>query len=321
MLLFILTLLFLGGAARDASRAADGVDDDALQAKLGLFVECLNNFDSPLMATYRDYRQTVGILDADGGSNETLDFHGFGIGPTGGYSSQAEKCLANLDASLTRSPKIDDLDRVAADYAATLRRLISLTPPVDSYYAQGDYKDDHFTRGKALDGTIAPLLKQFAMLSDKMRSVLQRETSGLRRRQLAEIETREGRKMLWHTRNFMIEARICIDAIDDLVQRGDLDAEAADRVVAPLQAAFDGASAYAAAHPEELKAKEPGAVIAWTLVEPQAALFLRELKDLRRDLADTVLSEEKQVRRVNRDLHNVNVDFNNVISAYNGTVR
>ena len=109
--------------------------------------------------------------------------------------------------------------------------------------------------------------------------------------------------------------------IDDLVERGDLDAEAADRVVAPLQAAFDGASAYAAAHPEELKAKEPGAVIAWTLVEPQAALFLRELKDLRRDLADTVLSEEKQVRRVNRDLHNVNVDFNNVISAYNGTVR
>lgn len=321
MLLFILTLLFLGGAARDASRAADAADDDPLQAKLGLFIECLNHLDTPLMAAYRDYRQTVEILDADPNSKETLDFHGFGIGPTGGYSSQAEKCLANLDASLAQPPKIDDLDRVAADYAATLRRLMPLTPPVDSYYAQGDYKDDHFARGKALDGAIAPTLKQIAMLSDAMRSMVRRETSGLRRRQLAGIEAREGRKILWHTRNFMIEARICIDAIDGLVEQGDLDAEAADRAVAPLQAAFDGASAYAAAHPEELKAKEPGAVIAWTLVEPQAALFLRELKDLRRDLADTTLSEEKQVRRVNRDLHNTNVDFNNAVSAYNGSIR
>ena len=321
ILMLFLTLLSLAGMGRDSSRAADAGDDRALQTKLGLFIECINHFDSPLRAAYRAYRQTVGILSADPDSKEILDFHGFGIGPTGGYTAQAEKCLANLDASLARPPKIGDLDQTAADYAAMLRRLIPLTPAVDAYYAQAAYRDDRFVRGRTLDETIAPVLNRFALLSDTLRDMLQRETTALRRRQLAEIEAREGRKILWQTRNFMIEARVCIDAFDELVERRDLSAETLDRIVAPLQAAFDGASAYAAAHPDELKAKEPGTVIAWTLVEPQGALFLRELKDLRRDLADTTLADDKLARRVNRGLQSIGVDYNNVIAAYNSTIR
>jgi hypothetical protein len=292
-------------------------NDKAMVDKLAPFIHCLNNTDSKLMDAARAYREMVVALKANPNTNDPDAGFDFDMG--GGFKPHERddefvlSCASELEKISGTSPKVADLDTIGPDYAATLRKLTPLMNQADLYYQQNDYKDDHMARGNQLDAQLSPLLDHLRELSHGMRAGVARENNILRKHELDAIEARDGKNLEWHTMNFMIQSRVTYNKMKELAADGKLDAASMDQAIQPVQAAFDGATAYAAAHASEIqKASNEENEPLWKSIENSASRYLTSLKDLRRELQGNSTAYS-----INSQMKYVQNCFNSVIETYN----
>lgn len=288
-------------------------NDKAMADKLAPFIRCINSTDSKLAEATRVYHKMVIALKADPNANEfhsTFDFvMAGGFRQFGRDNEYALNCASGLEKASATSPKVADLDTVGPDYAATLRKLVPLMNQADLYYDQKDYKDDHMARGSELDSQLSPLLDHLRQLSHGMRAGVERENNIVKKHELDAIEARYGKNMRWYTLNFMIQSRAAYDTMEGMAGSGKLDAANLDQSIQPVQAAFDGAQAYAAAHPQENDdERQP----TWGGIDGSASSYLTSLKDLRRELQNNAAASS-----INDQIKDVRRDFNSLVDTYN----
>jgi hypothetical protein len=217
---------------------------------------------------------------------------------------KALKCADNLTEVSGAPPKLDELDRLASEYATTLRAFAPVAIEADPYYHQEDYKDDKWAKGAALDEKLAPLVEKLAALSSGIRAGIARELASVRERRLAAIEAEEGKGFNWYTFNYMLAARAVLDAFEN--EDGDALAPAIER----LQRGFDDATAYAGAHEAELEVKPGKHLPGWVYVRASAGNYLRNVKEMRRAIDAESKIPEGLLR----------TKFESVVNAYNSLV-
>lgn len=291
--------------------------DKTMADKLEPFIHCINTSDSKIAAAARAYHKMVAALKAD--PNDS----GFGWNAdfviAGGFSQferstdNQSSCGSKLEQASAMPPKLADLDAIGPDYAATLRKVAPLISQASFYYDQKDYKDDHMARGSQLDSQISPLLDHLRQLSNGMRAGVERENNIIKRHELDATEARYGQNLRWHILNFMIQSRTTFDKMEELADNGKLDAASLEQAMQPVQAAFEAARTYAAAHPQENTHENLSTT--WSSIEGSASRYLAGLKELRRELQSNAPPQA-----LNSQLKYVESDFNSVVESYNGPV-
>jgi len=125
-------------------------------------------------------RSSIASIASTLGCNKTLT--GFEDGDS--RLANALKCADDFDQDVKASPKIEDLDRAASDYATAIRALAPLGVETDRYYNQNDYKDDKWAKGRELNGKLQPLIEKLEQASDGLHAGVKRELKSIRLRQL-----------------------------------------------------------------------------------------------------------------------------------------
>ncbi len=287
-------------------RAAAEANDEAVREKLAPIIQCINNSDFVLQRTFVQYRRLLEDIKRYGSGS--MSGGGFKDGDPGLANSL--KCADGLDQAVKASPKIDDLDRAASDYATAIHAFVPIATEADRYYGQNDYKDDKWAKGRDLDQKLQPLIAKLEEASDGLHAGVKRELKSLRQRQLAALEAKSGRNLRWHAENFMIVAREMLDTIEENPTVAAI-APAIERT----QKAYDDAQAYASAHDSEL---HPAPILipsAWASMENSAGFFLRDLKDLRRALE----SGKATPADLKKEYGYVVSHFNDLVTGYNNS--
>jgi Protein of unknown function (DUF3829) len=201
----------LGALAANRPARADAAEDQAIERKIAPVIECINTVDAPLMRGIEGYRKLIAVIK-ENPKGGTLAFMG-GFEQGDFHFPKALKCADDLTAVAGAPPKLEEFDRMASEYATTLRAFAPVAIEADPYYHQEDYKDDKWAKGAALDEKLAPLVEKLAALSSGIRAGIAQELASVRERRLAAIEAEEGKGFNWYTFNYMLAARAVLDAL------------------------------------------------------------------------------------------------------------
>lgn len=283
------------------AQAADPPSDDEINRKLDPFITCINDADKRLLQTFEGYHKLLAAIQKNPNAQSFLFVGGFEH-----YDSrlmESVKCAEGLERIIVAAPKMEDLDRLGAEYAMTIRAFAPLALQADTYYDMKDYKDDKGAKGIALDEKLAPLMAKLEELSAGIHRGVRRQVAVLRERELAALEVKEGKGSHWQALNYVLVARRALDAFRDGEQDGVIAA------VERLQQAYDDGEAYANAHQDE--AKGPGGLRGWFNLRNSAGVFLSVVKDMNRKLRPEAKSTPE----------NLNGTFNLVVQRFNDLVQ
>lgn len=284
-------------------------ENEATVAKLAPFVECINGVDGIWRGTYDRYHTAYESQLANGRAFWNLQTR-FTLAQHGDQYAIAKNCVEGLKTGEKSGQADPELDPIGADYAQALQQLIPLVQEVDTYYSQGDYKDDGMAKGKALQSQIEPLFKTFFDNSDRIHRIVASRNLAIERQVLAAMEQRNGKDIWWHTENVMLEARTTIDAIDLLNAQDRLTGENLQPLETAYQQALDAAKAYGEANrttSENKTAADPF----WFYLEPNASTLLTNVKALRRDM------DKSKSADIERNYNNMINGFNRLVTEYN----
>ncbi len=188
--------------------------------------------------SWQRYRSWVNIQQGPTGRERYISYGLYSL-----YDVRSE--LEKAEAATAQEPAIPDLDDAMRRYVQSYRALAPLITRANGYYERKDYEDDRMALGRDLHRQMVPAAEAFLKDRADVEAAMRGFRTDLNRRELADIERREGRSARWHVRNVLIAAR----GVMDLMPSND-----APRV---NMAAFDGAiAAYAAALREMDKLKE-----------------------------------------------------------------
>jgi hypothetical protein len=259
--------------------------DQAMNAKLEPFIECINRVDSKLGQSIPGYRGYFPKLmqNPDSFPDKGGFFHGFKIEVYEQNNRFSRECASGLRKAVAGGPADDGLDTAGKMYADTLEQLIPLLNAADTYYDQGNYKDDKFAKGKELDAQLSPLFDRILMTSRQMRGRVHEITTGIREREIAGMEKAEGKTFNWHTLNFMFLARRSVDGLEELADANKLTADQIKPIEERLGAALEEGRQYGAAHASQKTPK--GNTPYWFELERKGSDLLTAIKELRRALS------------------------------------
>ncbi|MFV0280796.1 MAG: YiiG family protein [Rhodoblastus sp.] len=121
--------------------------------------------------------------------------------------SDPTACRENVAKAAEMAPKNEELEKAGAAYAAAVGALGPLLKEADDYYTQKDYKDDKMAKGKAMHPKLMAAWTAFATADENLRGVVQKLNDISQMEEMAEVETREGRKARWHIMDAMLKAK------------------------------------------------------------------------------------------------------------------
>ncbi len=78
-----------------------------------------------------------------------------------------------LSSDLTAVPDSERLPELAKQYVDAADKLIAVFTPAEIYYRQGDFKDDHFAKGRAIHADLVAAFRDFLRSSELMRASVQ----------------------------------------------------------------------------------------------------------------------------------------------------
>ncbi len=124
-------------------------------------------------------------------------------------------CRKNVEKANALEPRDAELEAAASAYAEAVSRLEPLLKEADDYYTQENYKDDKMAKGKALHPRLVAAWDAFASADKKLRAGVEIINDKRAVERLAEIESKEGRKLHYHVEALMIEAKRVLRAQDN----------------------------------------------------------------------------------------------------------
>ncbi|MCZ8314693.1 YiiG family protein [Phreatobacter sp.] len=261
---FIPVTVLAQGAATRAPAAPDAELQAAI-AKSNAYTALMNR-TLRAIESWQRYRSWVNIQQGPTGRERYISYGLYSL-----YDVRSE--LEKAEAATAQEPAIPDLDDAMRRYIQSYRELAPLITRANGYYERKDYEDDRMALGRELHRQMVPAAEAFLKDRADVEAAMRVFRTDLNRRELADIERREGRSARWHVRNVLIAAR----GVMDLMPSND-----APRV---NMAAFDAAiAAYAAALREMDKLKETDPDGA-SIIDSQASSWLGSLREYRQKLA------------------------------------
>lgn len=116
-------------------------------------------------------------------------------------------CRKKVEAANTLEPRDAELEAAASAYADAVSKLEPLLKEADDYYSQENYKDDKTAKGKAMHPKLVAAWDAFGAADKKLRTGIETINDKRAQERLAEIESKEGRKVNYHVAALMIHAK------------------------------------------------------------------------------------------------------------------
>jgi len=262
---FFLPVTAFAQGAGTRSAAAPDAELQAAIAKSNAYTALMNR-TLRAIESWQRYRSWVNIQQGPTGRERYISFGLYSL-----YDVRSE--LEKAEAATAQEPAIPDLDDAMRRYIQSYRELAPLITRANGYYERKDYQDDRMALGRELHRQMVPAAEAFLKDRADVEAAMRGFRADLNRRELADIERREGRSARWHVRNVLIAARGVMDLMpSNESPRVDM-------------AAFDGAIAtYAAALREmdKLKESDPDGA---SILDSQASSWLGSLREYRQKLA------------------------------------
>ncbi len=235
----------MAAAAASAEEALGGSDsaDDKLSDKLDGYVKvCVNQVSSSVFRSQDRYQSWVDPKKGPTGKERNI----YGLFEL----TQVDACQKDLATSKGIVVADKSIDAPAAAYESALATLAPLVADGYKYYDHGDYKDDKMAKGIKLHKPLMDAFAAFEKADTALRDKVSEVREGLDVRQLATLEKTEGKKLAYHWRALMIEAkklvRLC--HVDDV---GKLDEAEYLKAFASFEAAYNALTTYTGAHKDE----------------------------------------------------------------------
>ncbi|MGQ3670924.1 DUF3829 domain-containing protein [Xanthobacter sp. TB0136] len=286
-------------------------EDIQLEEKLQPVITCLNDVASPLRNHAQNYASEYPHLASTPGATRIAA--SFKVKVYERNNSISRDCISGLRGAITMAPADAGLDEQGRIFADTLEQLIPVMNEVDLYYSRKDNIDDNMKKGKELDEQLMPLFTRLFDAEDKLRDIVSERNHMLREKRLVAIEQAFGaQNFSWQTLNVSLAARRAMDDIDNLAEKGPLDAAGIEKIERDYQAAFDQADAFAKAHPDTKTRR--GNTPKWFAMSGNFNTILVDLKDFRR-----LLATNPRDQAIEAQFSKLQKDYNSMIRNYNMT--
>lgn len=258
-------------------RLGPDADIEAALRKMTAYVAFVNRTERAVESWER-YKSWVDIARGPTGKERYIGYGLYSL-----YDVRDEAKAAR--AAMAMTPSLGELDDAMAKYIPVYETLAPIITEAYGYYERKDYLVDDMARGRELHQLMVPAAEAFLAARERLEAVARPISADLSTRELAMIETREGRSARWHVRNTMAEARKVMEV---LKAPGGLDPGALDRAVAAYAAAVKEFNAFTTANPDGIIAYggQPNSFLG-RLRELQA--HLRSRADVRNE-TDNVIS-------------------------------
>ncbi len=193
----------LGAAVLPAPAGAEATDTAV--EKINAYVGCINRLSERSYDSRNRYFSWAKKTGPTG--KERIIYGTYTIYDT-------SDCRKKVEAANALEPRDADLEAAASAYADAVSKLEPLLKEADDYYSQENYKDDKMAKGKALHPRLVAAWDAFASADKKLRAGVEAINDKRAQARLAEIETKEGRKLRYHVEALMIHAKRVLRAED-----------------------------------------------------------------------------------------------------------
>lgn len=293
--------LSVPASAQTAPPAAAKGQDEGLRAEISKSnaYTALMNRTLRAVESWRRYASWVDMKKGPTGKERYITY--------GMYSLyDVTKEISAAEAATTASPALPEIDATVKRYIAAYQELAPLITRAERYYERKDYRDDGAAEGRKLHEGMVPaanaFLKERATLDEQMR-VYRRDLDG---RELAAIETQEGKSARWQVRNIMINARAVIDLLPS-----------DDSPVVDMKAFDEAVANYAGAIRAMDEFKDSGQKV--SMIDSQASSWLGKVRDFRDKVAKT--KGDARRARLGNDMTWLVNQYNMMISMADTAIR
>lgn len=235
------------GAAQNAPSAvaAEVSPDDALNAKLNLYVQCINRYADRAFDSRARYLSWV---DEEAGPTGKERYITYGL-----YTINDPKaCADNVTQAHGLEPHLAPLEQAATAYVAALTTLHPLLEEANTYYERENYKDDGAAKGRELHPKLLAAWAALETANDAFRTEFKAQRGAIQARELAALEAK-GKSLRYYIAKTMNEARVLTELAEPAAA-GDFglaDAAAIQPQVALVETLTDEYAAYVTAHKDE----------------------------------------------------------------------
>ncbi|HKX12912.1 MAG TPA: DUF3829 domain-containing protein [bacterium] len=276
-------------------------DDSTLIDKINGYIACSNRTVSRTVDSRTRYLSWV---NEQAGPTCTERYISYGLYTL--YEDGVQKCNEAVTRGKALPPSMPKLEQAAADLAAAYAELVPLTQKAEDYYQQQDYKDDNCAKAKAMHPQLMAAFNKFIASEKVLASELDGLKSELDIKQLAKIEQEQGKKLQWHTQNFMMNTRNLIRTVPK-ENAANFDAAAYIAAFNSLQVAYDPLIEYSAAH-----ADEASGAFWYSAFESSAKNFFTKAKFLKRDAAEGKKPDARTLNELLDEYNRLVGDANNL---------
>jgi hypothetical protein len=230
-------------AASAAGPTKEELEDSALGEKLGKSIECLNRASPNVFNSRKHYLSWIDEKKGITGKETSV------LGIQEIHSK--DQCVKALEEAKKLPPALPAIDSANAAYAASLTEVATLVKTANTYYAQGNYKDDHFAKAKEMHGPLVSAFDKFKAASEALDQAVTATNNQLAERNLRRIEKDPARRLEYLSRNAMQQAKLLID-FTNIKELSELNAEPYSAQLTSLEKATADLNQYADAHADEV---------------------------------------------------------------------
>ena len=198
ILTFAVPLLAATVPAAAQDKTPSSPPPEQLTEKINAYVGCINRLSERSYDSRRRYFSWAKKSGPTG--RERIIYGTYTIYDT-------SDCRKKVEAANALAPHDAALEAAASAYADAVSRLEPLLKDADDYYTQENYKDDRMAKGKALHPKLVAAWDAFEAADKKLRAGVEAINDKRARERLAEIESKEGRKVRYHVEALMIQAK------------------------------------------------------------------------------------------------------------------
>ena len=198
ILTFAVPLLAAAVPAAAQDKTPSSPPPEQLTEKINAYVGCINRLSERSYDSRRRYFSWAKKSGPTG--RERIIYGTYTIYDT-------SDCRKKVEAANALAPHDAALEAAASAYADAVSRLEPLLKDADDYYTQENYKDDRMAKGKALHPKLIAAWDAFEAADKKLRAGVEAINDKRARERLAEIESKEGRKVRYHVEALMIQAK------------------------------------------------------------------------------------------------------------------
>lgn len=268
-------------------------DDERLVEKLNLYVECTNRSTERI---YDSWKRYVEYVDEKVGTPRSKSNKPFLYK----IDTEIEPCKKAVDEGPGLQPPLPEIEKAMADYYTAAAEFAAHTKTLDAYYEGEDFKDDNWAKGKEVAPKFLAAYTAFDKASGELSRLVDVKKDEADAKMLVLIESREGKKIHWHSENVIIAAKgfvRCVTAENVKAETCETQYKALDEAQGGFRSYYDANKA------------EADKVFWMSSFESSISNYWNESKKFMRALRDGKVTAD--------DYNTVTRNFNDLINAAN----